>query len=80
MADGRKYGFTDAFCLADWGSACAVCAHTPTVVVYERLPDGVVRLAYAAELCGVCLWGEAAAADPDEWAEGVTSSACLCGM
>lgn len=41
---------------------CQNCGQTPTVDVYV---DG--KLEYLSELCGCCMWGEAACIDPENW-------------
>lgn len=40
---------------------CMVCGQTPTV---DSKHDGVIE---HHKLCGVCMWGETACADPEAW-------------
>ena len=46
----------------DYITKCQNCDATPTVVYVE--PDGN-RIEY--EMCGPCVFGEAACLDPEEW-------------
>ena len=48
---------------ADYTIKCVSCGATPTVVLTKNGKDRE-----KTELCGPCYFGEAACADPDEWA------------
>jgi hypothetical protein len=49
---------------ADYRTKCVSCGATPTVVLTDSNGRDIEKL----ELCGPCCFGEAACADPDEWA------------
>jgi hypothetical protein len=51
----------DAF-MPDYEHKCISCGAVPVVTAIK---DGEVI--YEGEQCGVCTWGEAAMADPEQW-------------
>ncbi|WP_322092778.1 hypothetical protein [Paraburkholderia bannensis] len=53
--------FVDAW-VPDYGRKCENCGETPVVT---GVADG--RVVYNGSLCGVCSWGNSAAANPANW-------------
>ena len=46
----------------DWTQECDICGASPTVTA---VLNG--QVVYDSGMCGPCVWGEAAMADPDQW-------------
>ena len=51
----------DAF-MPDYEHKCITCGAVPVVTAIKN-----GEVIYEGEMCGVCTWGEAAMADPEQW-------------
>lgn len=59
-----SHAHIEARAIPIWGKKCYVCGASPVV----RLITASGECIYDTQMCGVCLWGEAACSDPKEWA------------
>lgn len=62
-----SHAHVEAIALADYQQKCISCGALPTAVLTDSKRKQIL---YKSHLCGVCLWGEAACINPDEWSSG----------